>query len=54
MTEIEYLDRLMELKDVLNDAIVRHEEENAPQSEVDAAQAAYDYHLVNRDILITE
>jgi hypothetical protein len=54
MTEEQYEDKKAELKEILIDAQVRNLEETAPQSEVDAAQAAYDYHVANRDILITE
>ena len=50
----EYNTKFVELKDILNDAIVRNLEEGAPESEVVAAKAAYDYHVANRDILITE
>lgn len=54
MTEEQYEDKKAELREILIDAQVRNLEEFAPQSEVDAAQAAYDYHIANRDILITE
>jgi len=54
MTEDQYEDKKAELRDILIDAQVRNLEEGAPQSEVDIAQAAYNYHVANRDILITE
>ena len=54
MTKDQYEYKKAELKEILIDAQVRNLEEGAPQSEVDAAQAAYDYHVANRDILITE
>lgn len=54
MKETEYNDRLGELKEILTDAIVRNLEETAPYSEVEAAQTAYNEHVANRDILITE
>jgi hypothetical protein len=54
MNEEQYETIATELRDTLNEKIVLHLEEGVPQSEVDAAQAAYDYHVANRDILITE
>ena len=54
MTEEQYEDKKVELREILIDAQVRNLEEGATHSEVDAAQAAYDYHVANRDILITE
>ena len=54
MTKEQYEDKKAELRDLLIEAQVRNLEEGAPESEVVAAQAAYDYHVANRDILITE
>lgn len=50
----EYNIKFMELKEILNDAVARNIDGDAPESEVEAARAAYDYHVANRDILITE
>lgn len=54
MNEEQYETIAKELRDTLNDTIVRHLEEGVPQSEVDAAQAEFDYHLANKDTLVTE
>lgn len=54
MTLEEYEDKLIELKLLLDNAKVRVAEKGAPQSEVDIAQAEFDYHLANKDTLVTE
>jgi len=50
----EYNIKFMELKEILNDAVARNIDGVAPESEVEAARAAYDYHISNKDTLITE